>query len=80
MSKKKDPKSPASPERKYSELPPSTSAPVLLDNSKHSLSAASEQLNAILSKVGHAFQEKFIKENLPRHSVSKIVGVETLLV
>ena len=79
MSKKKDPKVP-SPERKFSEMPAALNAPDIQDYGKQSLSAATDQLNVIIQKVGNVFQERFIKENLPRHSVAKIIGVETLLV
>jgi hypothetical protein len=54
MSKKKDSKFP-SPVRKYSELPTPTNAPDLLDHGKQSLTAANDQLNIIIDKVGSVF-------------------------
>lgn len=52
----------------------------ILAEGKQSLEIANDRVNQILDKVGDIFKEKHMKQSLPKHSIAKIVRVETLMI
>lgn len=52
----------------------------ILAEGKQSLEIANDRVNQILDKVGDIFKEQHMKQSLPKHSIAKIVRVETLMI